>query len=138
MSHPSKPGFGPRDVVRAVNMAGTRPDCPLKPGNIYTCASIEAVPALHEPGSAIHLVHLDRIPGSFLADRFVLVARAAAPEPVHPDAARMAQVMKAREAATGACTEHDLKRAGFTPAQIATHADAARGIAGAPVHQEAA
>jgi hypothetical protein len=38
---------------------------------------------------------------------------------------RMARVMAERAAATGACTEVDLKTAGFAEAEIAHHADAA-------------
>jgi hypothetical protein len=58
-------------------------------------------------------------------------ARAAAegidgPSPV---AARMAGVMAARAFGAGACTEADLRAAGFTDAEIARHADEARGIA---------
>ena len=40
--------------------------------------------------------------------------------------AAMAEVMQDRAAASGACTEDDLLAAGFTEAEIAMHAPAAR------------
>ena len=44
-------------------------------------------------------------------------------------ARRMAAVMVARTIAAGACTEDDLRRAGFSRADLARHADAARAFA---------
>lgn len=41
----------------------------------------------------------------------------------------MAEVMQERSAANGCCTEADLVAAGFTLAEIATHADRARAFA---------
>jgi hypothetical protein len=40
----------------------------------------------------------------------------------------MAQVMREREAADGACQSHHLRAAGFTDAEIWTYADDARAI----------
>lgn len=42
---------------------------------------------------------------------------------------RMAQVMAEREASTGACTQHDLTAAGFTPAEIESAAASAAALA---------
>jgi hypothetical protein len=50
--------------------------------------------------------------------------------PASPSVARrMATVMVARTTAAGACTEDDLRRAGFSRADLARHADAARALA---------
>jgi len=43
--------------------------------------------------------------------------------------ADMARVMAERQASTGACTEDDLKAAGFAAAEILAYADDAREIA---------
>jgi hypothetical protein len=51
---------------------------------------------------------------------------------------RMARVMAERAAATGACTEGDLKAAGFAEVEIARHADAARAQARRRIIRQAA
>lgn len=54
----------------------------------------------------------------------------------HPVAARMAGIMLDRRAATGACTEDDLLGT-FRPAELATHANAARRLAAARYNRPA-
>ena len=44
-------------------------------------------------------------------------------------ARRMATVMVARTTSAGACTEDDLRRAGFSHADLTRYADAARALA---------
>lgn len=51
--------------------------------------------------------------------------------------AAIAAVMADRTAGNGACTESDLIAAGFTPADIARHADAARTLATAEMRKRA-
>jgi len=130
----------PGDIVRCKSLAGVRPGSPLAIGNIYTVRAIEGlddVEALQR--SRAPVVHLAGIPGAYATFRFELVARAvAAPSGASEIAVRMAAVMREREAATGACDQHDLARAGFTSAQIIEYADEARGLAGAPSRLAAA
>lgn len=125
------PLFQTGDIVRCVI-----PQEPLKRNHIYTVAGIEdasePVAPTPLPCAFLHLVGLEQL--RFFASRFALVAR----KPANDDApraaaetiARMAQVMRERVAAEGACTIDDLARAGFTAAQIFECADEARGRAG--------
>lgn len=127
------PDVRPGDIVRCRSLAGLRPGDPLVMGNIYTVRANEGL-GDGEPmqRSRMPVLHLAGIPGEYAAFRFELVARrdAAAVAEAGEIACRMAAVMRERVALTGACTEHDLARAGFTAAQVLEFADEARGLAG--------
>lgn len=128
-----RPDFGPRDVVRCVNAAGIKPDCPLRQGRIYTVLGIEeGTRSCPEMAQIEPIVRLCGVNGAYGAFRFALVAPASPRPESNPTAARMAQVLRLRVRENDACTLDDLTRAGFTAAQIIEHIDEARGIAGAP------
>ncbi|GGF56487.1 hypothetical protein GCM10007301_15190 [Azorhizobium oxalatiphilum] len=141
MTFPECPAdVGPGDILRCRTLAGQLPWSPLKLNHIYTVRESEGLGDV-EPlqRSRMPVVHLKEIDGGpYAVFRFELVAR-------RPDwqaecsavAARMADVMRQREAETGRCTADDLACAGFTCAQIIEFADEARGIAGAPSQMEA-
>jgi hypothetical protein len=126
---PVYPTFAARDVVRCIHPTGL-----LVKGQIYLVSGVEpAEDALAAARGEGPYVHLDRISGSFIAQRFVLVARGPANDDEAVDIPRrMADVMRERVALAGSCDAHDLARAGFTAAQILEYADEARGIAGPP------
>lgn len=134
------PDVRPGDIVRCRSLAGVLPGTPLIVGNVYTVRANEGLDD-GEPfqRSRVPVLHLAGIPGSYATFRFDLVARAAAAaaQEAHDTAARMAAVMRERVTLCGACTEHDLARAGFTAAQVIEFADEARGLAG-PVPELAA
>lgn len=131
----------PGDIVRCMSLAGLKPDGPLKLRHVYTVRGNEGFDGV-EPAQRSHVpvIHLEGIPGVYGTFRFELVARRAEAEADLPSAvaARMAEVMRRREAETGACTFDDLARAGFTMAQIVEFKDEARGLAGAPSELAAA
>lgn len=124
---------GPGDIVRCRSLAGLRPGNPLAIGHIYTVRANEGLgDAEPMQRSRVAVLHLAGIPGEYATFRFELVARrdAAAIQEASETAARMATFMRERVALAGACTEHDLARAGFTAAQVIEFADDARGLAG--------
>ncbi|MBP2147960.1 hypothetical protein [Xanthobacter flavus] len=126
--------FGPGDIVRCVNLAGSGAPLPLTVGNIYTVAAVKEAESLDAAlGQEAPLVYLRGYERSFLAVRFELVIKAPAnDQPCEAVAipARMARVFRECFEAHGACDVHDLARAGFTAAQITEYADEARRIAG--------
>ncbi|MEW6256914.1 MAG: hypothetical protein AB1592_13245 [Pseudomonadota bacterium] len=127
------PDVRPGDIVRCRSLAGLRPGDPLSLNHIYTVRANEGL-GDGEPmqRSRLPVLHLAGISGEYATFRFELVARrdAAAIREATDTARRMAAVMRERVTLTGACTEHDLARAGFTAAQILEFADEARGLAG--------
>ncbi|MFG1255911.1 hypothetical protein V5F79_01200 [Xanthobacter flavus] len=131
--------FGPGDIVRCVNLAGSGAPLPLIVGNIYTVSAVKEAESLDAAlGQEAPLVYLSGFERSFLAVRFELVIKAPAND--QPCEAvtiphQMARVFLECAAARGYCDVHDLARAGFTTAQITEYADEARRIAG-PVDPE--
>lgn len=137
--YPAPCPFGPGDIVRCIDIAGSGAPLPLKVGNIYTVSAVTEAESLDAAlGQEAPLVYLSGYERAFLAVRFALVIKAPAnDQPCEAVAipARMARVFRACFEAHGACDVHDLARAGFTMAQITEYADEARRIAG-PVDAE--
>ncbi|WP_029554799.1 hypothetical protein [Xanthobacter sp. 91] len=126
--------FGPGDIVRCIDIAGSGAPLPLVLQQIYSVRAVKEAESLDAAlGQEAPLVYLHGYERPFLAVRFKLVIKAPAND--QPCEAvtiphRMAQVFKECAAARGFCDVHDLARAGFTTAQITEYADEARRIAG--------
>lgn len=131
---PARCPFGPGDIVRCVNVAGSGAPLPLTVGHIYTVSAVMEAESIEAAlGQEAPLVYLSGFERSFLAVRFELVIKAPAnDQPCEAVAipARMAKVFRECFEAHGCCDVHDLARAGFTTEQITEYANEARRIAG--------
>ncbi len=134
------PDVEPGDIVRCRSLAGVRPDSPLGGQHLHRPRANEGLGDA-EPlqRSRVPVLHLAGIPGEYATPvRAGGTPQRAAVQEAHETAGLMARVMRECANTSGACTEHDLARAGFTAAQILEFADAARGIAGPLAEQVAA